>query len=157
MEEYEQFIMTPDLAETIIKIINNHEEEEYVCKIMDCVVPEHQEVIYHIPKNNIINKYCERKNKKERKYTYLVIMKAELLPLFQELVFNKKKDINYNLYLFDAAYMEYFGDFKPEFLVNKFPYLEEFFNRLYKWREETGRVTIDADVLVRSRKKLELL
>ena len=48
---------------------------------------------------------------------------------------------------------EYNGIFDSRTLSTKFPYLQDFFTSLDDWRAQTGRVTIDDNVLNESTKK----
>ena len=62
-------------------------------------------------------------------------------------IFKSKEEIETKLENMCAVYAEYDGVFSPYLFEEKFPYLQEFFNYLEDWREKTGRVLIEDNVL----------
>lgn len=132
-KEYEQFNMTDNLAEVITQAINSFEEDKYVCKIEKCLINH---------------------NHKERTCPFLIIMKEADYLKFSQQTFMTKDDILVYLLNLDGIFMEYFGEFKPTIMLEKFPYLKELFDYIYSWRQETNRVTIDEEVLKRSLKRI---
>ena len=83
----------------------------------------------------------------------MVIMDIESFEKFSEYTFENKEQIEIALKYYSAYSVKYDGIFDAKLLCQKFPYLHSFFGRLDEWRAETGRVTLDDDVLEKSMKK----
>ena len=57
------------------------------------------------------------------------------------------EEILKTVFQYCEVYKEYDGIFDYSIMVNRFPYLQSFFSILDKWREQTGRVILDNEVL----------
>jgi len=83
----------------------------------------------------------------EEEYSYLVVIEEESDKEFSKLSFKTKDEIDLALSLLTVTTQEYSGVFDSRTLCEVFPYLDVFFKHIDTWRAETGRVTIDNDVL----------
>lgn len=170
---YYQFNLSNELAESISLIISQKEGTDYICKPLVVTIPEHRGLVFRSPLDgynsygggvnalsgaqiNAINekygKYVEETIPTED-HTYLVIMDSKSFQTFSKFSFKSKDEIKRTLDTLSTFYSDYRGIFDSRTLSEKFPYLQEFFDRLDEWRAETGRVTLDDDILTDSIKR----
>lgn len=164
---YNQFNISNELAQAISTIISKKENDNYVCKILTLAIPEHKGMVFDSPLTNEdiygpgyfalngaqINEINEKYGKyiegtiPEENYTFFVVMKYECYKKISKLSFKSRDEINMTLQLLSVFVQEYDGIFDSRTLSKKFPYLQDFFTCIDNWRAETGRVTIDDNVL----------
>ena len=81
-------------------------------------------------------------------------MNNESYKKISKLSFKSRDEINMALQLLSVFSQEYDGIFDSRTLSEKFPYLQDFFTSINNWRTQTGRVTIDDNVLNESTKRI---
>ena len=170
---YNQFNLSNELSQAISTIISKKENDDYVCKILTLTIPEHKGMIFHSPLTNedicrpgysalsgsqireINEKYAKyiEGTIPEETYSFFVVMKDESYKKISKLSFKSRKEINMALQLLCVFVQEYNGIFDSRTLSEKFPYLQDFFTNIDDWRAQTGRVTIDDNVLNESAKR----
>ena len=164
---YNQFNLSNELAESISSIISQKEGTNYICKSLVITIPEHKGLVFSSPLDgynayggglmalsgaqiNAINekygKYVEGTIPAED-YAFLIIMDSDSLQTFSKFSFKSYDEIKRTLDVLSAFNTEYNGIFDSRTLSERFPYLQEFFDRLDEWRAETGRVTLDENIL----------
>ncbi len=168
-----QFNMDTALSEAVTSIINSHEKERYVCKVLICEVPEHKDLIFVSPLdgynayggglNALSGAQIAAINEKYGKYvpgtveaedySYLGVMLESDYQFFKELKFKSREEIYRILKSLCPVVTEYDGIFNPNIFYERFPYLQPFFTSIDTWRAETGRVTIDQKVLVKAKQE----
>lgn len=140
---------------------------DYVCQSILVTIPKHPGLIFISPLdrynsyggglnalsgaqiraiNDKYGKYVEGVIPAEN-YAFLTIMDSNSLEIFSKVSFKSKNGIKRKLKSLSIFYTEYDGIFDSRILIQRFPYLQEFFNVLDEWRLETGRVTLDNDIL----------
>lgn len=170
---YNQFNLSESLSQAISTIISKKEENDYVCKILTFTIPEHKGMVFHSPLTNedicrpgasalsgaqireineTYGKYVEGIIPEEN-YSFLVVMDNESYKKISKLSFKSRDEINMALQLLSVLSQEYNGIFDSTTLTEKFSYLQDFFTNLDNWRAQTGRVTIDDNVLNESVKR----
>lgn len=170
---YNQFNLSEPLSKALSKIISKKEEDDYVCRIITLTVPEHKGMVFHSPLTNEdicrpgysalsgaqIHDINEKYGKyiegtiPEESYSFFVVMKDESSKKISKLSFKSRDEIDMALQLLSVFSQEYNGIFDSTTLTEKFPYLQDFFSDLDNWRAQTGRVTIDDNVLNESTKR----
>lgn len=80
-------------------------------------------------------------------------MKDESYKKISKLSFKSREEIDMALQLLSVFVQEYNGIFDSRTLSEKFPYLQDFFTNIDDWRAQTGKVTIDDNVLNESAKR----
>lgn len=164
---YNQFNLSNELSQAISTIISKKENDNYVCKILSLSIPEHKGLVFQSPLTNedicgpsasalsgaqinyINEKYGEyvEGTIPEKNYSFFVVMKEESYKIISKLSFKSKDEINMALQLLSVFVQEYNGIFDSRTLSEKFPYLQDFFTSIDDWRAQTGRVTIDDNIL----------
>lgn len=168
-----QFNLSDELAQSISSIISQKENAHYVCQSIVVTIPEHRGLVFSSPLDgynayggglnalsgaqiNAINekygKYVEGTIPAED-YSFLIIMDNDSLQTFSKFSFKSYDEIKRTLDVLSIFNADYDGIFDSRNLSQKFPYLQIFFDSLDEWRAETGRVTIDDDILESSAKK----
>ena len=173
MEYKNQFNLSEQLATTISKIISRREKEPYICQIIRFQVPEQKITVMTSPAESWTNwggpslsgaviraikeEYGRPMETVQSAYdiTYLVVIKKENLDILSTLTFTNKKEIEEQLDTYASVREEYNGIFDSTIFYSEFPYLEDFFSYLDIWRESTGRVTLDNDVLKKSMRSIK--
>ena len=170
---YNQFNLSDQLSHAISSIISKKEKDDYVCKILTLTISEHKGLVFHSPLTNEdicrpgymalsgaqINDINEKYGKyiegtiPEENYSFLVVMRKEFYKKILTLTFKNKEEIEGALKLLSILSQRYNGTFDSRTLIEKFPYLQDFFISLDAWRSQTGRVTIDDNVLKESTKR----
>lgn len=170
---YNQFNLSDQLSKTISKIISKVEKDDCVCKVLTLTIPEHKGLVFQSPLTNEdicrpgysalsgaqINEINEKYGKyvegtiPEENYSFFVVMKNEFYKKISKQTFKNKEEIKVALQLLSVFSQEYNGIFDSRDLTKKFPYLQEFFTVLDNWRAQTGRVTIDDNVLTEGAKR----
>lgn len=170
---YNQFNLSNELSQAISTIISKKENDDYVCKILVLTIPEHKDMVFHSPLTNEdiyrpgfsalsgaqIREIDEKYGRyiegtiPEENYSFLVVMKDESYKKISKLSFKSKNGIKMALKRLGVFVEEYNGIFDSRTLSKKFPYLQDFFTSIDDWRAQTGRVTIDDNVLNESTKK----
>lgn len=170
---YNQFNLSNELSQAISTIISKKENDDYVCKILVLTIPEHKDMVFHSPLTNEdiyrpgfsalsgaqIREIDEKYGRyiegtiPEENYSFLVVMKGESYKKISKLSFKSKNGIKMALKRLGVFVEEYNGIFDSRTLSTKFPYLQDFFTNIDDWRAQTGRVTIDDNVLNESTKK----
>jgi len=170
---YNQFNLSNELSHSISSIISQKEKDNYVCKIITVTIPEHKGLVLHSPFDRYepsgpgflalhgaqiqaINEkfgYYTKGTIPAEEYHFFVVMKREELESFSKLSFDDRNKIKKTLQSHSVVCEGYFGIFDSRTLIQSFPYLQDFFNYLDEWRAETGRITIDSDVLEKGMKK----
>ncbi len=168
---YNQFYLSKELSKAISYIISQKEGTDYICRTIVVTIPEHKGEVFISPLNNYnawggglnalsgaqrrvidekYGRYVEGTIAEEN-YPYLVVMDKDSFKRFSKLSFKSKNKIKKaldTLSTFCFEYDEYDGlIFDSRILSAKFPYLQAIFELLDKWRAETGRVTVDDDIL----------
>lgn len=170
---YNQFHMTDELAQTITSIVSQKEETDYLCKAISVTIPEHRGLVFSSPLdgyepwggglnalsgaqihaiNEKYGKYVEGTIPAEE-YDFIAVMENNAYQAFSKLSFRSEGEIKRALEALSAMSVEYDGIFDSNVFKERFPYLEDFFASIDEWRAETGRVTIDSDVLQKSYEK----
>ena len=169
MKYKNMFNLSSELAKTITGIINKQENSDYLCRTLDISIPEHKGLVFVSPFdeqsqdwggpslsgaeiNHLNEKYGEYEEGiiPEQTFSYLIIMKKGLFERFQALSFKNKEDIEEELRKISEVHEEYDGIFDCNIMLKRFPYLKSFFAALEDWREKTGRVLLDKDILKQS-------
>lgn len=170
---YNKFNLSEQLSQAISTIISEKENDYYVCKILKLSVPKHEDIIFQSPLTNadICGQGCsalngaqiQEINKKygkyiegtipEADYYYLVVMKDEYYKKISKLSFKSRDAIDGALQFSTIFAQKYDGIFDSRTLSGELPYLQDFFTSIDDWRAQTGRVTIDDNVLNESTKK----
>lgn len=171
---YNKFNLSDELSQTLESIISKKEKKDYICKNILVTIPKHEGLVFNSPLDEYepyggginaltgveIRKINEQYGRyiegiiDEKTYSYFAIMTNENYKKFCELSFENEDQINTALKILSVIYEEYEGVFDSQILIKKFPYLKKFFKLLDEWREKTGRVLIDMDVLDNSAKVL---
>ncbi|MCM1053347.1 MAG: hypothetical protein NC483_05185 [Ruminococcus sp.] len=164
---YDMFNFTEELGDAIATIINSKEGTNYACARVDCTIPEHKGQVWVSPLDGYnpwgggLNALSGAERRAiDEKYghfvdatipaesiNYLILIEADKLERLQSIKFTSYEEIKGFLKALCPIYLAYTGYFNPNVFYAKFPYLKSFFDALNKWRAETGRVTIDDDVL----------
>lgn len=171
---YNQFHMTNELAQTITSIINQNEGADYLCKAISVTIPKHKGLVFSSPLNDYnpwggglnalsgaqihdINekygKYVEG-NIPAEEYDFIAVMENNAYQAFSKLSFRSEDEIKRALETLTVMFVKYYGTFDSNVFNERFPYLEDFFASIDEWRAETGRITIDSDVLQQGYKKV---
>lgn len=170
---YNQFNLSEELSQALSIIISKKEEGDYICKVLTLAIPEHKGMVFKSPLTNEdicrpgasalsgaqINEINEKYGRyiegiiPEETYSFLVVMNNDSYKKISELSFKSRNEINMALQLLSVFSKEYNGIFDSTILTEKFPYLQDFFSDLDNWRAQTGRVTIDDNVLNESTKR----
>lgn len=170
---HNQFHMTDELAQTITNIVSQKEKADYLCKAISVHIPEHKGLVFSSPLDGyepwggglkaLSGAQIQAINEKYGKYIlgtipaeeydFIVIMENKAYQAFSKLSFESEKEIESELVSANAFFFRYNGIFNATYFKDRFPYLEDFFASIDEWRAETGRVTIDDDVLQQSYKK----
>ena len=159
------FNLSNELAKTITNIINKQEDSDYSCGTLDITIPEHRGLVFvsHFDQNqnwggpSLSGAEIKHLNEKygryeegiipEKSFSYLIIMRNDLFDTLQNFTFHNKEDIEETLSRISEVYKEYDGVFDCKIMLDRFPYLQSFFATLDDWREKTGRVILDNDIL----------
>ncbi len=156
---YNQFHMTDELETTLTNLISEKEGGSYVCKIVSATIPEHTEEVYGYTGSVAGLSGADIAFRDEhyghfykikiptQEYEYITIMESIAYQYFQRLSFSNIGEINNVLKALSIVFASYDGIFNSKMFYEKFPYLKEFFDSLDEWRAETGRVTLDDDIL----------
>ena len=157
-----EFNLPDEITDAIAKIVSERENTEYVCKIVKCVIPEHKDSVlvynhsyYGGPSISgaslkALTETYGRKVEKtipEQELPYLIIMEKNAYEVFNELTFKDLKGIENSLVQLSALHVGYNGTINPEIFNEKFEYLQIFFSYLNEWREKTGRVLIEENII----------
>lgn len=164
---FNQFNISDDLAKAISLIISQKENSNYICKILNITIPEHKGLIFHSPLDGyepwggglkaLSGAQIQAVNEKygwytegiisEQSFPYFVIVEQESLDMISKIVFSDSSEIHEVLKSLCVISASYFGSINVRVLIQRFPYLKDFFDYLDEWRAKTGRVTLDKDVL----------
>lgn len=167
---YNQFNLSEQLAQAISTIISKKEKENYVCKILKLTIPKHKDMVFHSPLTNedicrpgasaLNGSQIKDINEKygwyaeeiipAKEYLFFVVMKIDNLEDFSKISFESRNKLEDILQSYCIICESYFGTFDARTLIQTFPYLQDFFTSLDNWRAQTGRVTIDDNVLNKS-------
>ena len=139
---YNQFNFSKQLSQAISTIISKNANEDYVCKVLTITIRGDNESKRYEKSIQGIN------------HSFLVVMNDESYKSLSKLSFKNKDEINMALQILSVFSQEYNGIFDSTTLTESFPYLHDFFTSLDNWRAQTGRVTIDDDVLCESIKRV---
>ena len=171
---YNQFNLSKELAKSISYIISKKEGTDYICKELIVKIPEHEGLVFKSPIdyqdslggglkapsgaqireiNEKYGKYVKGTIPAED-YAFLVVMDNDSLQTFSKFSFKSYDEIKRTLDVLSVFNSEYTGIFDSRTLSQEFSYLQDFFDSLDEWRAETGRVTIDDDILESSAKKV---
>lgn len=141
---YNQFHYNESLGNAIAYLIGEIEGIRCVCKKLVCEIPEHKELVKRklpdMPKKQLVPKRFSRKV-----YTYIAIMKEEVAQ--EKVQFSTAIEMKNFLNQTCLAYTDHFGILNPQDLEIHFPYLKIFFHLLNEWRFQTGRATLDDEVI----------
>ena len=163
---YNQFHMTDELESILTKLISDKEGKNYICKIISATIPEHTEEesgytgdvaglsgadIAYMNENY---GHFYKIKVPSQEYEYIAVMESIAYQYFQKYSFGDKREISNTLKALSVVFASYDGIFNSNIFYEKFPYLKAFFDSLDEWRAETGRVTIDDDILESSAKKV---
>ena len=167
MYEYaNQFHLTDELATALTKLISKKEGKDYVCKMINVTIPQHQEEVfgYRGGVEGLSGAEIAYRTEKygqfylttvpETGYNYVVVMDRSAYEHFQTLSFEDVGEINTALRILCKFVDVYNGVISAKDFCEKFPYLEEFFVSLDKWRAENKRATIDDEILNDSYRKV---
>lgn len=175
--EYEylnKFNLSNAMAETLSIIISDKEKADYVCKIIKVNTVKHKEMVFKSPLegyhsyggglnslsgaqiatiDELYGTYIEDIIP-SKSYSYMMVIEKEAYKLFSKLTFRTKEEIESALKAFCIFYEGYAGTFDSDSFTHFFPYLQDFFKYLDEWRIETGRVTVDVDILTKGAKMI---
>ncbi len=174
--QYENnFYLEKSLAEALSKLISKKEGIEYVCKDMVITIPEHKGEVFYSPLdgynpwggglNALSGAQISAINEKYGKYIpgtipaesyeYFVVIAKNNLEKLKRRKFKSREEIEKALTTLCTYYAEHFDiSFDAASLVQRFPYLSEFFSSLDEWRAKTRRVTLDDNVIDEGVKKV---
>ena len=82
-----------------------------------------------------------------KKFSFIAIGDKSMLDIVLSMEFKSLDEIDRALKALSDIHYIYEGIFNSKSFVQRFLYLESFFNEIDEWREKTGRVTIDDDIL----------
>ena len=162
-----QFNLTSNLATAISCILSHYEDKECVCRELNIIIPKHDSLIFISPINNSnslgnglltlsgaqIQDINERYGKyvmgevDEQTFSFIAIGDKSMLDVVLSMEFKSLDEIDRALKALSDIHYIYEGIFNSKLFVQRFLYLESFFNEIDEWREKTGRVTIDDDIL----------
>ena len=141
---YNQFHYNEFLGDAIAYLIEEIAGIHCVCKRLVCEIPEHKELVKRkLP--NMTKKQLVPKRFSRKVYTYIAIMKEE--DVEEERQFSTAAEMKNFLNQTCLAYTDHFGILNPQDLEIRFPYLKLFFHLLNEWRFQTGRATLDNEVI----------
>ena len=83
----------------------------------------------------------------EETFSFIAIGDKSMLDIVLSMEFKSLDEIDRALKALSDIHYIYEGIFNSKSFVQRFLYLESFFNEIDEWREKTGRVTIDDDIL----------
>ena len=164
---YNQFNMTDEMAQTITNIVSQKEGTAYLCKVVSVTIPEHKGLVFsssldcYWPWSGGLNalggaqKHAIKEKYEEyvegtihtEVYDFVIVMENNAYQVFSKLSFRNVDEIKRALEALCVMYVEYYGVFDSKIFKERFPYLEDFFVTIDQWRAETGRVTMDSEVL----------
>ncbi|MCI9435078.1 MAG: hypothetical protein HFI86_07415 [Bacilli bacterium] len=161
-----QFHMSDELEKILTKLICEKENGDYVCKIVSVTIPEHTEKGYGYTggvdglsgadiqfRNEHYGHFYEVEIPTEE-YNYIAVMERVAYQYFLKFSFSNEKEVSNALRALSIVFDPYDDEiFNSTMFYEKFPYLEEFFATIDKWRLETERVTIDDNILQQSYEK----
>lgn len=159
---FNQFYLSTELAQSISNIISLEEKKDYVCKSIIINIPEHigESIISPIKSCNGYDNITEKYGKyvdstiSSEDYSFLVVIDNNSLEILSKFSFKSYDEIKNALDVLTKFNIRYDGIFDSKPLIERFPYLQEYFDSLDKWRSETGRVTIDKGILDKSLNKV---
>ncbi len=163
LKEYKnEFQFTESLVGAMGTIISQKEDKDYLCFKTIYKIKEHNELVVSAPDPNyhsyglpgyngaeiraITEKYGHlvEETIEEQRVPIIMIIEKDLLEILRE------KNIEITKVLLDElkiTYTECYGTFNIKSITEDFPCFNSFFNSLNKWREETGRATIDEQII----------
>ena len=157
-EYMNEFQFTENLVGAMGTIISQKEGKDYLCFKTIYKIKEHKELVLSAPDPNhgsyglpgyngaeiraITEKYGHlvEETIEEQRVPIIMIIEKDLFEILRE------KNIEITKVLLDElkiTYSECYGTFNIKEFTEAFPCLNPFFNGLNKWREESGRTTID--------------
>lgn len=153
MESYQHlFNLTPSLAHALSLIISQTENEEYCCFIKLINIEEHIRLIPGYKENSIKTKkgYRIPKTISQNTYYYFILGSIDKIKILGNSLFLSQDSIEEFLNRLGITYQEYDGVFNMHTVIRKFPYLTNFFVLLNNWRNKTGRVSLDKEIIEES-------
>lgn len=168
---YNQFNLSNELSQSISSIISVKEKDDYICKIINVTIPEHKGLVFHSPLTTedicrpgasalsgaqiaAINReygWYDEGIIPAKDFPFFVVIKNDKLEEFSKMSFCDEKQITDTLQEYSIIYHKYFGTFDSRTIIEKFPYLQCFFDCIDEWRAETNRVTVDEKVLKKAK------
>ena len=144
-EFYNQFHFDDTLGQAIASLIKEVDGVDCVCQKIVCEIPEHTEVVRRkLSGHKKWQAFDKHFNKKV--YTYVAVLEKDVA--IDNLQFATLQDMKNFLCRCCFVYVDYFGILDSQAFSIKFPYLQLFFHFLNKWRFETGRVTLNEDIVL---------
>lgn len=143
-EYYDQFNFSDNLGDAISSLVREFEGKDCECKKIICEVPEHEELVsrHFRGRDHIVSK---RFSKKE--FPFVIIVEKECIDHFSNLSFSTFHDMKELLENSSLFFTSYVGVLDLPMFESVFPYLKEFFHLLNVWRSDTGRVTLDDEII----------
>lgn len=164
-----QFNITGKLTQSLSKIISAKENGHYICGIIGFNTEAHKEIVYETREHGIIMptlssfgyiEKCHGEYKEEtiesKPYSYFAVIDKETYKFFSRITsaFSKQKDMENVLNILCPFHQEYEGVLNSSELVERYPYLQEFFDHIDTWRMENNRATIDDEVITAATEKV---
>ena len=153
MENYQQlFNLTADLAQSLSLLISRLEKEKYCCFIKPITIEKHIRLTPGYKENSVKTSkgYHIPKIVPKNTYYYFILGPLEKIKILANISFLSQNSIEEFLNRLGIVYQEYDGVFNMDAVIRKFPYLADFFDSLNCWRNKTGRVSLDKEIIEES-------
>lgn len=160
-----QFNIDYNTKQILSELISIKESTDINCEVLNITIPEHSGTVTMFKKGNPYEGQYHLLNgarwqdlyenysyegvgtiEKEDVQIFLVIEK-QLLKIIKQKKIGNKQELIELLNKTCEYWTEYDGILKVDDLIKRYPYLKNFFNYLDKWREKTGLVTVNKEVL----------
>lgn len=160
-----QYNVNQELSDAIAGIITVMENNDYVCKVINIEIPEHEGMVRSYVKgnpyegsyehingaqwNDLIENYSTLVPGKIDKQieSYFIVMSNAYYNVFEKISYMDLDAVEQTLKSLCEVWAPYEGILDVNILVDKFPYLKPFFAELDQWREKNDRVLVDDDIL----------
>ena len=141
---YNEFNFSENLGSAISNLIKEIEDIDCLCKKIVWEIPEHEELVkrHFLGKDQMVRKRFSKKS-----YPFVIIVKRELSSIFDNLTFETFDEMKQKLEDSSMFFTAYPGILDLEMFELVFPYLKYFFQILNEWRFQTGRVTLDEEII----------
>lgn len=167
-----QFNITQEMSKILSELISIKETADIECEVLIINIPEHTGTVTMFKKGNPYEGQYHLLNGarwqdlydnysyegvgiiKEEEVQVFLVADKECLKKIKQTKISNRNELKELLNSLCEYWTEYNGILNIENLIKKFPYLKAFFNQIDKWREETGFVTVDKNILERGFQKV---